>query len=300
MKNNSQLKKVLVVDDEFEVASALVENLSSLGDSFSIEMVNSAEEALTKIRNERYDLLLTDYKMPDMNGLVLAKKVRKASPDTQVVLMTGYGTAEIRNKVKDMELGGYIDKPFTMAQIIKVVKRAVENTQGEDPFRSGELSLEKSMDEHISKLLADTNATCVFLLSSGGYLIETAGKTNGLNAPGVGALVAANFAASAALAKLLGSNSIFKSSYHEGPDYNIYAHDINGELLLVVIFNSTIKPGFVWHYAKQAATTLAPLVEKQPPEIGGLYEDQLDAADEDDVATWLMSLDLLDDEEHDE
>ena len=323
MKNNVQPKQVLVVDDEFEVAAALVENLESLGDNYKVEMVNSAEEALTKVRNERYDLLITDYKMPDMNGLDLARAVRIVSPDTQVILMTAYGTTDIRNTVKDLELGGYIDKPFTMAQILKVVKRAVEYTQGEDPFRSGETSLEKSVDEHLKNLLADTNAICVLLLSSGGYLIETAGITKGLNAPGAGALVAANFVASAALAKLLGSNSTFKSSYHEGPDYNIYAYDINGELLLAVIFRSKVKPGAVWHYAKQTATTLAPLVEEQPQEIGDLSEDLSEVMDEefeqlidvggdkDDggyslmsieeaVASGLVSLELLNDDNHDE
>lgn len=323
MKDKSRLTQILVVDDEFEVASALVENLESLGDNYNIEMVESADEALIKIRTERYDLLVTDYKMPDMNGLDLARVVRIVSPDTQVVLMTAYGTADIRNTVKDLDLGGYIDKPFTMAQIKEVVARAVKHPQGEDPYRSGELTLEKPLDEHLNSLLADTNATCVLLLSSGGYLIEIAGVTNGLNAPAAGALVAANFVASAALAKLLGSDSIFKSSYHEGPDYNIYAHDINGELLLAVIFGSTVKPGAVWHYAKQTAAALAPLVEEQPSKIGGLSEDLtesideefeqlIDAGDDKDdggytllsieeaVATGLVSLELLNNDDHDE
>ena len=322
MKNNSQLKKVLVVDDEFEVASALVENLNSLGDNYSIEMVNSSEEALTKIRNERYDLLLTDYKMPDMDGLDLARAVRMSSPDTQVVLMTAYGTVDIRKMVKEQGLGGYIDKPFTMAQIREVVELAVERTLGEDPYRSGECSGEQPLREHLENLQVEVDGACVLLLSASGYPIETVGSNNDLDVTGVGALVAANFVASAALAGLLGSNSVFKSSYHEGPEYNIYARDINGELLLAVIFRSEVKPGAVWHYTKQTATNLATMAEEHPQEIG-LAEDLSEAMDEeveqlmdfgDDngiewsssmnleqtVEEWLVSLELLDNEEQGE
>jgi hypothetical protein len=82
-----------------------------------------------------------------------------------------------------------------------------------------------------------------------------------LDISSVSALVAANFIAAAELARLLGNNtSIFKSSYHEGPDYNIYSHDINGHLLLAVIFGTESKPGAVWFYTKQAVTDLLPLV----------------------------------------
>ena len=322
MKNNSQLKKVLVVDDEFEVGSALVENLNSLGDNYSIEMVNSSEDALTKIRNERYDLLLTDYKMPGMDGLDLARAVRMSSPDTQVVLMTAYGTVDIRKMVKEQGLGGYIDKPFTMAQIREVVELAVERTLGEDPYPSGECSVEQPLREHLENLQVEVDGACVLLLSASGYPIETVGSDNDLDVTGVGALVAANFVASAALAELLGSNSVFKSSYHEGPEYNIYARDINGELLLAVIFHSVVKPGAVWHYTKQAATTLSTMVEEKP-QLVGLAEDLSKATDEefeqlmgfgDDngyggsssmnleqtVEEWLVSLELLEKEEQGE
>jgi hypothetical protein len=60
----------------------------------------------------------------------------------------------------------------------------------------------------------------------------------------------------------LGNPTIFKSSYHEGTNYNIYAHDVNGKLLLALVFNAKLKPGSVWFYTKHAATALAQLVSQ--------------------------------------
>jgi len=68
--------------------------------------------------------------------------------------------------------------------------------------------------------------------------------------------------AAAELARMLGNQSVFKSSHHEGPDYNIYTYAVNNEILLAVIFGIESKVGAVWLYAKQAASALAPLVEE--------------------------------------
>jgi predicted regulator of Ras-like GTPase activity (Roadblock/LC7/MglB family) len=118
------------------------------------------------------------------------------------------------------------------------------------------------------------------LLSSGGYPIEIAGMTEGLNTSTVGALVAANFMAAVELSKMLGNTSIFKSSYHEGPDYNIYAYDVTGELLLAVIFGTEAKTGAVWHYTKQTASELAELDLNQAPSVLPGDEDMLESLDD--------------------
>jgi DNA-binding NtrC family response regulator len=62
-----------------------------------------------------------------MNGLDLAQTVRQISPDTQIALVTGYGTQRLRAQVEQMQLAGYLDKPFTMAQIRQLVQRSVQD-----------------------------------------------------------------------------------------------------------------------------------------------------------------------------
>lgn len=279
-------KRVLIVDDEPNVAIVLSESLKKLGNDYVFETAYSGEEALTKIQQVFYTLLITDYNMPGMTGLDLAQAVRRFSPATQVVLMTGYGNDSLRHAVGEMKFDGYIDKPFTVHQIRQIVKQAVDRastaTEGADPFRSGKHALDQSVEEHLKLLRTHIGARCVLLISSGGYSVNVVGQTASLDIVSVGALVAANFMAAAELAKLLGGRSVFKSSYHEGDDYNIYAYKVTDELLLVVIFGSESKPGMVWFYTKQTAATLIPLVAAQtsklvlPTNLNTMMEAELD------------------------
>jgi len=273
MKNNRQKKRVLIVDDEPNVATSLADGLGNLEDECMVDVARSGEEAMRKIRTARYTLVITDYKMPGMNGLDLAEAIHQVSPDTQVVLMTAYGTEGLRSAIGKLNLAGYIDKPFSMAQLREIVRQAVAKVGGEDPYRSGKRSLNQSVRDVLKTLQADTGARCVMLISSGGYPVETSGQINGLDITSVGALVAANFVAATELARLLGRGSVFRSSYHEGgndTDHNIYAYDVNGDLLLVVVFGSESKPGAVWFYTKQAANILASQMAAEVASITGV------------------------------
>ncbi len=251
-----QTRRILVVDDEPNVALVLANSLKKLSETYDVQTANSGEEALRRLEREPYALVLTDYRMPGMSGIDLAMAVRRIAPQTQVVLMTAYGTNGLRDTVGDLKLDGYIDKPFTMAQVREIVEQAVGRTEEEDAFRRGERKLAGTVYEPLQALQHDTGARCVMLISSSGYPIESVGATTDLDLGSIGALVAANFMAAVELSRLLGNISIFKSSYHEGPDYNIYAYDVNGELLLTVIFGSESRPGTVWFYTKQTVVTL--------------------------------------------
>lgn len=256
--------RVLIVDDEPEMAAALLDNLAELGDNYLFEQANSAEEALSRVELVFYHLVLTDYKMPDMDGLDLARAVRLLSPETQVVMMTAYGTDRLRNTVKDLELGGFLNKPVSMVDIRAIVKPAIEAYSPELAHAAPSKELQPEVGEQLAKLQMNTGAYCVLLLSSSGIPLESVGFAQHLDVSGVSSLIAANFAASEELAKILGSKSVFKSSYFEGPDYCMYAHDVNGELLLAVIFGAKSKPGAVWFYAKEAAAGMAELVANEP------------------------------------
>lgn len=122
--HDTESKRVLIVDDETAVALTLAASLEKLGNGYVVETANNGEEAMTKILQISYALLITDYKMPGMSGLELARTVRCISPNTQVVLMSAYGTDELCEEVECLGIG-YLDKPFTVAQIREIVERAV-------------------------------------------------------------------------------------------------------------------------------------------------------------------------------
>lgn len=253
-------RHLLIVDDEHEILKALANYLSQLSDNYSVDTVNCGADALQKIKERTYELIITDYMMPKMDGLELAKAVRELSPETKLVLITAYGSKELRTSVTDLKLEGFLDKPFNMAQIRDVVENAIGSVIKNEEDQLDAKGFGEPLRQHLSQLQANSGASCIVLLSAEGYTIETAGITSGMDTSNISALVAANFAASSELARILKSNSVFKSSFHEGPEYNIYAHDVDGDYLLAVIFGSETKPGAVWHYTKQAAAELVPLI----------------------------------------
>jgi predicted regulator of Ras-like GTPase activity (Roadblock/LC7/MglB family) len=116
---------------------------------------------------------------------------------------------------------------------------------------------------HLKVLQANTNARCVLLLRSDGYPVHVVGQTSNLPVPNISALIAANFMSAGELANLLGNQRVFKSSFHEGEDYNVYAYEVNSVFLLAVVFDANRKPGVVWFYTKQTAVTLAPLLKEE-------------------------------------
>jgi CheY-like chemotaxis protein len=294
-------KRLLIVDDEPNVTLTLSESLEALGAQYQVHVANSGSDALNLVRQTGYDIIVTDYRMPGMTGLELAQEVHKISPATQIILMTAYGSDSLRNSAESASLSGFIDKPFTIKQIRDVILRAIQKTSPDapDPFRNGQKQAPQGVRKELDTLQANTGARTVILISSGGYPIETSGQTFGLDLSSVGALVAANFVAANELARLLGNNSIFKTSYHEGDDYNIYAYGLNSEFLLAVVFGQETKPGTVWFYTKQSAITLNQMLDALPNSdtLLDIHVDSFDAAlddlfgEDDDARASIMSFD---------
>ena len=86
----SALRKVLVVDDDPVVGKSFNRVLASKG--YAVITAANGEEALAKLQSEDYDVVFTDLRMPGMNGLEVAERVKARQPWTPVVLVTGYGS----------------------------------------------------------------------------------------------------------------------------------------------------------------------------------------------------------------
>jgi DNA-binding NtrC family response regulator len=127
MTGNTLPKLVLIVDDEPNATMIMAASVEKLGEEFIVETAANGDEALAKVRENHVAMLITDYMMPGMDGLELAQAVREISPDTEIALVTGYGTQRLRDRVEQLHLAGYLDKPFTMAQIRELVQRTVQD-----------------------------------------------------------------------------------------------------------------------------------------------------------------------------
>ena len=119
--------RVLAVDDEEVVCESIRRVLAQEG--YNVTTTTSSRHGLELVQKESYDLLLLDIKMPDIDGIELLRATRAASPDTEVLIVTGYAT--IDTAVEAMKLGAfdYLEKPVSPPQLIVAAARALERKQ---------------------------------------------------------------------------------------------------------------------------------------------------------------------------
>ncbi len=117
-------EKILIVDDDSHICNAIAESLKMEG--YGIVTAATGEEALEILKKDFLNIVLSDLKMPGMNGVEVLKQVKKLSPDTEVILMTAYGTVE--TAVGAMKLGAYdyITKPIDLSELDFLIIRCLE------------------------------------------------------------------------------------------------------------------------------------------------------------------------------
>ncbi|MBF6569365.1 MAG: sigma-54-dependent Fis family transcriptional regulator [Candidatus Binataceae bacterium] len=148
--------RILIVDDEKNIRAHLATFLETLG--HLVIGAESGAQALDRLsREEPFDLVLTDYRMAEMNGLELLQKIKQQTPDTVVILMTAFATVE--NAVAVMKAGAfdYLSKPFSLEQIEQVISRAMEVRS----LRAENRSLRDTIE---GRPLLDTNSATMRLL----------------------------------------------------------------------------------------------------------------------------------------
>jgi CheY-like chemotaxis protein len=121
------MTRILIVDDDPSVLDMLRASLAQPGDDYQVICTNGGLSALRQVEEGSFDLLLTDYQMPGMNGLDLARAVRRIAPGTRVVLMTAYGdNARLQDRIRALELDGCLRKPFSLRQLREIVHDSLE------------------------------------------------------------------------------------------------------------------------------------------------------------------------------
>lgn len=118
------MSKVLVVDDEKLICEMIKSELEKA--KYNVTVVNNSKEAVKIIDSLDFDVILLDLMMPHITGLELLQMIKEKKNDTPVIMMTAYGSVE--TAVKAMKLGAfdYIAKPFSMDELLLVVKKALE------------------------------------------------------------------------------------------------------------------------------------------------------------------------------
>lgn len=123
------VKRILVVDDEEGSAFLLGENLTELGPDCVVETACSAEEALEKIHVTPFDLVITDFRMPGIDGLQLIESLRTTHPHTRSILITAYGSPNVEKRALRLGVYRYITKPFLIEDLLDSARDALESGQ---------------------------------------------------------------------------------------------------------------------------------------------------------------------------
>jgi len=135
--------KILVVDDEKEIRDFLFKALSQIA-GFRVELAENGEEALKKIEKEFFDLVLTDLKMPDMDGLQLVAEIAKSKPEILTVLMTGHGSIDSALEAMKRGASDYLTKPLNLEEMFVRLQKVLEEKQRFVKLRDFAAQLEKA------------------------------------------------------------------------------------------------------------------------------------------------------------
>jgi len=117
-------KSVLIVDDEKNILLTLSQSLEVL--RLETDTATNGEEALAKLKEKEFGLILLDIRMPGMDGMEVLRQVREIRPDIRIIMITAYGTVELA--VEAMKLGAvdFIQKPFSPEEIRELVSRVMD------------------------------------------------------------------------------------------------------------------------------------------------------------------------------
>jgi DNA-binding NtrC family response regulator len=119
------LPSILVIEDKSAMQQMLSVTLS--GEGYDVDVASDGLEGINRAKEKRYDLVLTDLKLPGADGLQVLSEVKKSDPGASVIIMTAYGTVE--NAVQAIKLGAFdfLTKPFDTDRLSILIKRALEN-----------------------------------------------------------------------------------------------------------------------------------------------------------------------------
>jgi DNA-binding NtrC family response regulator len=142
-------KHLLVIDDELVVKEGLRRILE--GEGFAVETFTSGRLAVERLQQQEFDLVITDLKMPGMNGLEVMKAIKTLQPDVPVIMITGYATVD--TAVEAMKNGAvdYVTKPFTPDDIIAKVHKALASKRVllDDGYLRKELTDRHGFDDFV-------------------------------------------------------------------------------------------------------------------------------------------------------
>ena len=120
--------RILVIDDNLNEVKSLIIGLGMEG--FEVHGAADGEEALAKLRVSDYDMALIDLMMPNINGIQLARQIRKDHPKVATVLMSAFNLSPFQIAKANLGVVGFVTKPFQFEKLLGLIKDKLKNREG--------------------------------------------------------------------------------------------------------------------------------------------------------------------------
>jgi DNA-binding NtrC family response regulator len=117
--------RILIVDDEDDLTWGIKRSLENSGLKLLVHCVNDGNAAFRYVSKNRYDLVITDIRMPGRDGFNVIAAARQKDPGVSIILMTAIGSVDVVEKVKTVKNLAYIEKPFEMHRLKQLVYKAL-------------------------------------------------------------------------------------------------------------------------------------------------------------------------------
>ena len=156
--------RILIVDDD-EVVRELLERRLTI-EGYRCEVAEKGTTALTRVREDSFKVMLTDIRMPEMNGIELLRAVRTTNPDLQIIMVTG--VRETSEAIQAMRLGAYdyVMKPFDLDDVVHGVRRALEKHELIRQNRLYQRELENRVEEATKEVVGKNKQIQGLLLNT--------------------------------------------------------------------------------------------------------------------------------------
>jgi CheY-like chemotaxis protein len=254
-------KWILIVDDEAGILAVLKSSLRKLGDDFKVVTALNGAEALAQLKQRVFDLVITDYRMPGMDGLELLEKIQAECPGTRIILMTAYGNTAIEAEASRLRAYRYLSKPLEIPAFREIVKEAVSPTPADN---DGILVHTKDDHEEIRQILlklqASVDASCIFLTDSEGRYLAYTGKIENFPISKIGSLLGGSIATLIEAGRALdGKENSACMTYREGKSANLFVVSVGLQFLLIILIDRNLfrgDMGAVWYSAQLAVSRL--------------------------------------------
>ncbi|HEC34853.1 MAG TPA: response regulator [Chloroflexi bacterium] len=256
-------KWVLIVDDEKRVAFLLEETLKALGKGLAVVSVGSAEEALKQMARRSFDLVVTDLRMPGIDGLELMQRVMDTHPQTRTILITAYGSEEVEAEVRRLQPACYLTKPFSVAEFTQAVEQALQldQVQGGHPLPSSARA--DAVQRSLATLRRGTGARCALLADREGRVVAQTGTSGDLSLETILPILVEETSITARLNDHLEGRTDVSLHRYEGGRYEVHtAIATDAPFLLVLLSQRTSarRSGMIWLFLRRTLQELRDLL----------------------------------------